>query len=68
MDAEWLTLQEAHRWLKIPRGTMYQLASSGRIPGTKIGRSWRFHCPTVRRWLLRQEKSNRVNREAHAIT
>ncbi|HKR58666.1 MAG TPA: helix-turn-helix domain-containing protein [Pyrinomonadaceae bacterium] len=34
--------KEAAAYLKITTRTLYRLASSGKIPATKIGGSWRF--------------------------
>jgi excisionase family DNA binding protein len=35
--------QDAAALLKIHLKTVYKLAQSGRIPGKRIGRSWRFN-------------------------
>jgi excisionase family DNA binding protein len=34
--------KEAAAYLKITTRTLYRLANAGKIPGTKIGGSWRF--------------------------
>ena len=40
--SEILTTQEAAQYLKTSPDTIKRLARTGRIPGVKIGRSWRF--------------------------
>ena len=39
---EILTLDEASKFLKIGKKTLYALVNKGVIPGRKIGREWRF--------------------------
>ena len=48
---EILTLEELATYLKISRSTAYKLARSGKIPGRKIGRSWRFRKELIEQWL-----------------
>lgn len=56
---EILTLQELHRYLKIPKPTLYQLAQSGRIPAAKVGRHWRFQRRSIESWLKSQERTRK---------
>jgi excisionase family DNA binding protein len=37
------TLEEASKYLRVHEQTIYKMARSGKLPGMKIGRSWRFH-------------------------
>jgi len=37
-----LTADEAADYLRVSRKTLYRLVSAGKIPGQKVGRSWRF--------------------------
>jgi len=37
-----LNLDEASRYLRIKRRTLYSLAARGVVPGAKIGGQWRF--------------------------
>ncbi len=39
---EILNLDEASRYLRIKRRTLYSLAARGVVPGAKIGGQWRF--------------------------
>jgi len=37
-----LNLEEASRYLRIKRRTLYSLAARGEVPAAKIGGQWRF--------------------------
>jgi len=37
-----VTAKELGRYLKLSEATIYKLASTGQLPGFKIGDSWRF--------------------------
>ncbi len=40
--AELMTVQEVANYLRVTEKTIYRLLKRGRIPATKVGRSWRF--------------------------
>jgi excisionase family DNA binding protein len=42
MTPEIMDIAEAASYLNIKKGTLYRLAKSGQVPGTKIGGQWRF--------------------------
>lgn len=48
---EILTLEEASRFLKLSKSTVYNLAQKKKIPGHKVGRSWRFVRSYLIKWL-----------------
>ncbi len=58
-----LNADEASRWLKIPKSTLYKLCNDSDIPSAKIGRQWRFHRQTLEKWLL-AKTSERQGRNA----
>lgn len=37
-----LTAEEAAAYLRVSLKTLYRLAAAGKVPGQKVGRSWRF--------------------------
>ncbi len=41
-DEAWIGIADAAAHLALPVRTVYRLAQRGAIPGTKVGRSWRF--------------------------
>ena len=52
LDANIWTLDEAAKFLKIGKNTLYSLARGGKIPARKIGREWRFVSTAIIDWLL----------------
>lgn len=48
---EILTLEEASRFLKLSRSTLYSLAQKRKIPAQKVGKSWRFVKSYLIKWL-----------------
>ena len=49
--AIWLDLEALEGYLRIPKSTLYRLAQQGRLPGHKIGRTWRFDQDEVDQWI-----------------
>lgn len=52
--SEVLSIHELSAYLNIPVRTLYQMAGEGTIPGTKIGKHWRFSREGIDRWLQRR--------------
>lgn len=46
-----MTLEEASAYLRAGRQVLKKLCREGRIPATKIGKSWRFSGEELREWL-----------------
>ena len=55
-NEEILTISELCSYLKLAEKTAYRLASNGKIPGFKVGGSWRFRKSEIDRWISEQEK------------
>jgi len=53
---EILTIKELASYLKIAEKTAYRFVSEGRIPGFKVGGSWRFRRSEIERWITEQEQ------------
>lgn len=51
-----LTLKEVASYLKLAEKTAYKLAAEGKLPGFKVGGSWRFKSEDVESWI-KQKKS-----------
>lgn len=47
-----MTAGEVAELVRIPVSTVYELARRERIPGHRIGRTWRFVPPEIEEWLL----------------
>lgn len=51
MSENILTIREVAELLKINEKTVYKLAAVAKIPGVKVGGSWRFDRTTISAWL-----------------
>ena len=51
-----LTLKEVAEYLKLTEKTAYRLAAAGKLPGFKVGGSWRFKREDIDRWIEEQKK------------
>lgn len=56
MSDEILTLKEVADYLKLAEKTAYRLAAAGKLPGFKVGGSWRFKREDVLQWIEEQKK------------
>lgn len=55
MNDEILTLREVAEYLKLAEKTAYRLAAEGKLPGFKVGGSWRFKKADVEAWISEQK-------------
>ncbi len=46
-----MTIDDLAQYLKLSKSTLYKLCQEGKVPGTKVGRHWRFHRAVIDRWL-----------------
>ena len=56
MTDEILTLREVAEYLKLAEKTAYRLAAEGKLPGFKVGGSWRFKREDSERWIEAKKK------------
>lgn len=59
MNEEILTLKEVAAYLKLAKKTAYRLAAEGKLPGFKVGGSWRFKRDDVEQWI--EDKKSKDN-------
>jgi excisionase family DNA binding protein len=55
MSDEILTIQELAEYLKLNEKTAYRLAGEGKLPGFKVGGSWRFKREDLEAWIEEQK-------------
>ena len=55
MSDEILTLKEVADYLKLAEKTAYRLAAEGKLPGFKVGGSWRFKSEDILAWIEEQK-------------
>ena len=48
---KWLTIDELVTYLKMGRTKLYTMAQQGVIPGSKIGKQWRFDREEIDEWI-----------------
>jgi len=56
MTDEILTIKEVAEYLKLAEKTAYRLVAEGKLPGFKVGGSWRFNKAEINRWIEQQSK------------
>ena len=58
MTNEILTLKEVAAYLKLAEKTAYKLAAEGKLPGFKVGGSWRFKESDIESWIAEQKANS----------
>ena len=53
-----VTEKESSQYLKLSDSTIYKLASSGMLPGVKIGDSWRFDLDEIMTFIKMMKRGN----------
>ncbi len=59
MNDEILTLKEVAEYLKLAEKTAYRLAGEGKLPGFKVGGSWRFKREDIEKWIELRKKADK---------
>ena len=59
MTDEILTIKEVADYLRLAEKTAYKLAAAGKLPGFKVGGSWRFQTEDVQQWIEEQKNINK---------
>ena len=52
-----VTVKEVAAFLKLKEATVCSLASEGKLPGFKLGKSWRFDMDEVERWIAEMPRN-----------
>ncbi len=50
-----MTVDELAKYLRMKKVTIYKYAQDGKVPGFKVGSSWRFKKTTIDKWIEEQE-------------
>ena len=58
MSNEILTIKEVAIYLKLAEKTAYRLAAEGKLPGFKVGGSWRFKKDDLQQWIEQQKAAD----------
>jgi len=54
MTREILTIEEATKYLRIHKATLYKLVKQRKIPAAKVGKKWRLLKSKLDEWLAKQ--------------
>ncbi|AET95553.1 hypothetical protein BSFA1_83860 (plasmid) [Burkholderia sp. SFA1] len=54
VDGQILTIKQVADYLKLTERTIYRLAAAKKIPGFKVGGTWRFSRATIESWIEQQ--------------
>ena len=54
MNSDIVTVKEVAEYLKITEKTAYRLTAEGKLPGFKVGGSWRFRKSEIDTWIEQQ--------------
>ena len=63
-DDEMLTIDDLAKYLKLKPQTIYRWAQTGKIPGAKFGKEWRFRRSLIEAWIDRQMAENGAENRA----
>ena len=55
VETDLLTIREVANYLRITEKTAYRLAAKEKLPGFKIGGSWRFRLSEIEAWIETQK-------------
>lgn len=67
MTDEILTLKEVAEYLKLAEKTAYRLAAEGKLPGFKVGGSWRFKQQDVAAWIEDQKIHQKMRKQGQIL-
>ncbi len=56
MTEQIMTLKEVAEYLKLTEKTAYRLAAKKKLPGFKVGGSWRFKMSDLETWIEEQKR------------
>ena len=62
-ESKIITTEEACKLLKVTRQTLYKLVETGKIPGKKIGRDYRFHEDDILNYISADNDNLIVSKE-----
>ena len=58
-----VTVKEVATLLQLKESTVCSLAAEGKLPGFKLGKSWRFDMEEIERWIAGMPRSGKGKAE-----
>jgi excisionase family DNA binding protein len=46
-----MNLDDLAAYIKLSKSSLYKLCQAGKVPGTKVGRTWPFHKDVIDAWI-----------------
>jgi excisionase family DNA binding protein len=62
MGSDIFTINEVAEYLKLTKKTAYRLAAEGKIPGFKVGGSWRFRRDEIEKLTKTKSLGNKSSK------
>ena len=56
-DPEILNAEAAAKAIGVTKLLLLRMARDGEVPGRKVGKEWRFHRTTLRRWIAGESET-----------
>jgi excisionase family DNA binding protein len=53
-----MTISDLSEYLQVSKSSLYKLVQSGKVPGQKVGKHWRFHKESIDSWLKALPQEN----------
>ena len=58
-DSEFLTPEEASKYLRVNKRTIYRWVHDGRVPCRRVGKQWRFSKEELDQWSKKQARAKK---------
>lgn len=58
MKSEWISLEEATKYVGVSKSNLYSMAQSNRIPAHRVGKIWRFSIEELDSWIRTNKPIN----------
>lgn len=62
MKDQAMTIRQVAKYLQVTEKTIYKLAWTGKLPGFKVGNTWRFKKEDIDRWIEASKRNVRVSK------
>lgn len=56
MSPQLMTVNDVADYLRVKPSTVYEWAGSGKLPGVKVGRLWRFERTEIEKWVRKNRQ------------
>ncbi len=57
MENQTMTIKQVAEYLQVTQKTIYKLSWAGKLPGFKVGNTWRFRKEDINQWIESNKRS-----------